>query len=79
MYSQSLQIFENTPLKDNPEIRNETPSASKISRHDNMSINEYLGIPNISFPLCNMELADINIPISISYQATGIKVNQDAV
>lgn len=78
MYSQSLQIFENTPLKDNPEIRNETPSASKISRHDNMSINEYLGIPNISFPLCNMELADINIPISISYQATGIKVNQDA-
>ncbi|MDU1893046.1 MAG: hypothetical protein E6767_20410 [Dysgonomonas sp.] len=76
--SQSLQIFENTPIKENPQVKIETPGVSQMSRHDNISINEYLGIPDISIPLCNMELPDINIPLSISYQATGIKVNQDA-
>jgi len=78
IYPQSLQIFDKTPIKENLQIKNDAPSVSQMSRHDDMSINEYLGIPDISIPLFNMELIDINIPLNISYQATGIKVNQDA-
>ncbi len=78
IYSQSLQQFQKTPIKENPELKIETPNVSQMSRYDDMAINEYLGIPDISIPLCNMKLSDISIPLSLSYQATGIKVNQDA-
>lgn len=78
VYSQSSQVFEKTAIKDNAQAKSETPNVSQLSRYDDLSINEYLGIPDISIPLGNLKLADINIPLTISYQATGIKVNQDA-
>jgi len=36
----------------------------------------FTGNPNISIPLYNIELKNLNIPITIGYNSTGLKVNQ---
>ncbi|MCD7972577.1 MAG: hypothetical protein LUG18_07895 [Candidatus Azobacteroides sp.] len=55
-----------------------TPMVSQFLRYDELPVSEYTGIPNISIPLYNIEVDDISIPVTLSYHASGIKVNQDA-
>jgi hypothetical protein len=41
-------------------------------------ISLYTGLPNISIPLYTIQYRDITLPISISYHAQGVKVDQEA-
>ena len=52
-----------------------SPEATHIEQYGNLSVNHSTGVPDISIPLHTIEYGDVKIPISISYLATGIKVN----
>ena len=55
-----------------------TPQASAFMKYGEESVNEYTGTANISVPLYTIKCKDIEIPIVLNYNASGIKVEQEA-
>ena len=55
-----------------------SPGAREFVERGDFPVSFYTGIPEISIPLYTIELKDISIPISISYDASGIKVAEEA-
>ena len=55
-----------------------TPEASAFKKYGEVSVNEYTGIADISVPLYTVKCKDIEIPIVLRYDASGIKVEQEA-
>ena len=55
-----------------------TPEASAFMRYGDVSVNEYTGTADISVPLYTIKCKDIEIPIVLRYDASGIKVEQEA-
>ena len=53
----------------------ETPNASTFTKYGGTSLNLSKGIPNINIPLYNISIDGVTIPISMSYDASGIKTN----
>ncbi len=53
-----------------------TPEAAHLQKGVNLPVDISSGIPNISIPLFELRTGNISVPISISYHASGIKVNQ---
>lgn len=60
------------------DIKPVSPTASQISRYDELPVSEYTGVPNISIPFYKIEVDEVKLPIDLTYHAGGIKVNQDA-
>ncbi len=52
-----------------------TPSAANFLQYGNTPVNISRGLPNISIPIYTLEVDGIQIPISISYDASGVKVD----
>ncbi len=61
-----------------PEIISPTPTVAELGKYGTYPVSMNSGIPNISFPLFTVEAAEISIPFSLSYHASGIKVNQES-
>ena len=62
-------------LKNNTPI---SPQAAAIERNATYSMDYSTGVPNISIPLYEIKVGDYTLPISISYHASGIKVQDMA-
>jgi len=69
----SIQIQAQTP-----EIQPPSLTAQAFMRYGEIPVNYSTGVPNISIPLCTVKGKKLEIPISISYHASGIKVNDVA-
>lgn len=61
-----------------PDFQKLTPEAAALGSHGNIDASEYTGQPNIQIPLYTVSVGDINVPIYLSYDASGIKVEQQA-
>ncbi|HTB25231.1 MAG TPA: hypothetical protein VK711_07660, partial [Puia sp.] len=55
-----------------------SPNVQAMQKYGDIPVSAYTGIPDISIPLYNLKFRDINIPISLSYHASGIKVAEEA-
>jgi len=55
-----------------------TPEASAFKKYGEESVNEYTGTADISVPLYTIKSKDVEIPIVLRYDASGIKVEQEA-
>jgi YD repeat-containing protein len=55
-----------------------SPNASSFSKYGQLPVSMYTGIPQISIPLYTVIEGDIEVPISINYHASGIKVEDKA-
>lgn len=61
-----------------PQFANLTPEAASLGRYGAFQVSEYSGAANISIPLYEVKSGDVSFPISLYYDASGIKVEQDA-
>jgi YD repeat-containing protein len=61
-----------------PNIIAPSPNASSLGIYGDLSTGTYTGIPSIDLPLYTVAYRDIKVPISLSYHAAGIKVEQEA-
>ena len=52
-----------------------TPNAANFMQYGNMPVNASTGRPSISIPIYTVEEDGVQVPISISYDASGIKVS----
>ena len=61
-----------------PQFSNLSPEAASLGKFGAYSVSEYTGSPNIRIPLFTIQSGDISIPVELYYDASGIKVDQDA-
>ena len=59
-------------------IPSQTPDVAAFSKVNFLPISEYTGKPNISVPLYEIKLGSMSIPISVTYNYGGIKVDDVA-
>jgi hypothetical protein len=64
--------------QDVPKVMPPSPNASALAQYANQPVSNYTGVANISIPLYNIKSGEIDLPISLSYHASGIKVSQEA-
>lgn len=55
-----------------------SPEVSAFEKYGEIPVSAYTGIPNISIPIYKVRSGDIELPISLDYHATAIKVDQEA-
>lgn len=55
-----------------------SPEASALGKYGNIPVSLYTGLPNISIPIYTVQSGDINVPITLSYHASGIRVDEEA-
>ncbi|WON93777.1 RHS repeat domain-containing protein [Sphingobacterium sp. UGAL515B_05] len=78
LITSSLKILAQQPSTENPtklDVNIKTPNAASIERYGNIPVSMYTGVPNISIPLHVISVGKHVLPISASYHASGIKVN----
>jgi hypothetical protein len=56
----------------------QTPQAAAFNRYGEYPVSPATGIPQIDIPLYEIKANDISIPVSVSYHASGIKVEDVA-
>ncbi|MEM8568655.1 MAG: hypothetical protein AAGF85_19515 [Bacteroidota bacterium] len=55
-----------------------SPTAYEFMKYGDIPVSEYTGIPNISIPIYTIKAAGLDIPISLSYHASGVRVAEEA-
>ncbi len=55
-----------------------TPEAEAFAKYGNTSVSMYSGTPNISVPIYTIQGRELDLPINLSYDASGVKVSQMA-
>ena len=53
-----------------------SPEAAAFEKYGNTSVSLYSGTPNIGIPVYTFQGRELNLPISLSYDSSGIKVEQ---
>jgi hypothetical protein len=54
------------------------PTAASLGKYGDVPVNYNSGIPNISIPIYEIKEGNISLPVSLSYHAGGIKVQEEA-
>ncbi|MCD4731915.1 MAG: hypothetical protein K8R74_15010, partial [Bacteroidales bacterium] len=61
-----------------PSILPPSPTASELGMYGQIPVGLYTGTPNINIPLNTYKTKNLSLPISLSYNSNGIKVDQVA-
>lgn len=61
-----------------PQVILPSPTASSLGQYGDIPVSNYTGIPSISIPLYLVKSGEIELPISLSYYASGIKVAEES-
>lgn len=55
-----------------------SPEAAAFEKYGKVPVSMYTGTPNISVPLGNIQGKEVSVPVSLTFDASGIKVTQIA-
>lgn len=55
-----------------------SPDAASLGKFADFPVGTYTGVPDITIPLTTIKSRDISIPLSLSYHASGIRVEEEA-
>lgn len=72
-----LGNFAQSPM-DLPGMIPPSPNAQTFSKYGEFPVSHYTGVPNIEISIYTISLKDISIPISISYNSSGIRVEEES-
>ena len=53
-----------------------TPNAASLGKYGDIPVSLYTGVPDIQIPIYDITVGDFHLPVSLSYHASGIKVEE---
>ncbi|CAG5003317.1 hypothetical protein DYBT9275_03126 [Dyadobacter sp. CECT 9275] len=59
-----------------PNVNMPSPNAASLGMYGEVPVSLYTGTPNIDIPVYTIDEGKIKVPISLSYHASGVRVNQ---
>jgi YD repeat-containing protein len=71
----TAQNTQNTPFR---EVSIASPTAAALSKYADMPVSNHTGIPQVAVPIYTVKEGPLELPISISYHAGGLKVQETA-
>jgi len=74
-YGQIDDITESSTLKKQIPT---SPEASALGKYGDIPVGLYTGVPNVNIPIYTMKIKDFELPIGLSYNSSGIKVEEVA-
>src|SRR6478752_3075473 len=63
---------------DFPKVIPPSPNAANLGKYVETPVGLFTGTPQINIPIYDIKEGDLNLPISLSYQAGGITVSEIA-
>lgn len=75
LFSSTDDETEKSPLE---KILPLSPQAAALARYGEYPVSHATGVPDISIPIYDIKIGNFTLPISISYHASGIKVDDVA-
>jgi len=69
-----LSIYSQNISQTFPTVVEPSPQVSNFERYGNIPVGNATGVPEISIPICTVKSGNFEMPISLSYHASGIKV-----
>lgn len=73
-----LKSYAQLDIKAPKDFTIHSPNATSLGEYTSYPVDLSTGVPQISIPLYTVSSGKISIPISLSYHASGIKVDQEA-
>lgn len=55
-----------------------SPNAAALGKYGDIPVNNHTGIPSISIPLYTLKEGSLSVPVSLSYHASGLRVEENA-
>lgn len=55
-----------------------SPNAASLGKYGDVPVSYHTGIPDISIPIYTIESGSLSLPVSLSYHAAGLKVQEQA-
>lgn len=74
----NFQIFAQGEADFNPAKNPVAPSVYQFIKLNEMPVDEYSGQPNVVIPIFEITSGTASLPLTLQYQASGIKVNEEA-
>lgn len=76
----SILIQLETIAQKNPynEVSIASPTAASLGKYADIPVNNHTGIPGISIPIYTVKEGSLELPVSLSYHAGGLKVMETA-
>jgi YD repeat-containing protein len=65
-------------VQDNNQFIPPSPTVGELGKYGMIPVSYYTGVPDISIPLYTIECRSLKLPLTLSYHAGGIKVEQIA-
>src|SRR5689334_13738258 len=59
-----------------PMLAPSSPEVAGLGRYGTYEVNLFTGVPDISIPIYTIQVGELNLPISIKYHASGIKLSE---
>jgi hypothetical protein len=72
------QMLTGTYTQSLVDINTPSPDVGSLGKYGNIPVSLATGVPSISIPLYEIDIAGIKMPLSLSYHAGGIKVAETA-
>ncbi|MGV8946817.1 MAG: SpvB/TcaC N-terminal domain-containing protein [Lutibacter sp.] len=74
----TIFICNNFYSQELPEIIPPSPTAYELGKYGQIPVGMFTGTPNVSIPLYVFKTKNLSVPISLSYNSNGIKVDQQS-
>src|SRR5580698_7637476 len=55
-----------------------SPTAASLGKYGDFPVSYNTGLPQISIPIYTVKAGSLSLPISLSYHASGLKVQEEA-
>ena len=78
MFTNILIVKSQMPIYTAPNILPPSPTAAELGKYGLIPVSLATGTPNIDIPLFEFKTKNLTIPISVSYNSNGIKVDEIA-
>jgi hypothetical protein len=72
----AVDVYPQTPDKILGQVNIASPNAASLGKFGDIPVNYHTGIPSIGIPLYTIQDGNLSVPISISYHAGGLKVDE---